>query len=70
MLAVRLPSDIEQRIADLASRTGRTKTFYVREAIESHLDELEDKYLALDRLEKPVKRWSLEDMEDGLDLDR
>lgn len=70
MLAVRLPSDIEQRIADLASRTGRTKTFYVREAIESHLDELEDKYLALDRLEKPVKRWSLEDMEDGLDLGR
>ncbi|MFL0808069.1 MAG: TraY domain-containing protein [Oceanobacter sp.] len=70
MLAVRLPSDIEQRIADLASRTGRTKTFYVREAIESHLDELEDKYLALDRLEKPVKRWSLEDMEGGLDLDR
>jgi len=70
MLAVRLPSDIEQRIADLASRTGRTKTFYVREAIESHLDELEDKYLALDRLEKPVKRWSLEDMDDGLDLDR
>jgi len=70
MLAVRLPSDIEQRIADLASRTGRTKTFYVREAIESHLDELEDKYLALDRLEKPVKRWSLENMEGGLDLDR
>jgi len=29
MLAIRLPTDIEQRIADLASRTGRTKTFYV-----------------------------------------
>ena len=70
MLAVRLSSDIEQRIADLARRTGRTKTFYVKEAIESHLDELEDKYLALDRLEKPAKRWSLEDMENDLDLDR
>ena len=69
MLAIRLPSEIEQRIADLATRTGRTKTFYVKEAIESHLDELEDKYLALDRLEKPAKRWSLEDLENDLDLD-
>ena len=70
MLAIRLPSDIEQRIAELANRTGRTKTFYVKEAILSHLDELEDKYLALDRLENPTKRWSLDDMENNLDLDR
>jgi len=70
MLAIRLPADIEQRIADLARRTGRTKTFYVKEAIMSHLDALEDKYLALDRLENPDKRWSLDDMESNLDMDR
>lgn len=67
MLAVRLPEDIERRIAALAKRTGRTKTFYVREAIMEHLDHLEDKYLALDRLEKPAKRWTLDEMEQDLD---
>ena len=70
MLAIRLPAEIEQRIADLAASTGRTKTFYVREIIMEHLDELEDKYLAMDRLEKPAKRWTLDDMERGLDLER
>jgi len=69
MLAVRLPEDIEKRIADLAARTGRTKTFYVKEAIVEHLDELEDKYLALERLENPAERWSLDDMELGRDME-
>lgn len=46
MLAVRLPEEIEQRLEQLAKRTGRTKTFYAREAILAHLDDLEDLYLA------------------------
>lgn len=50
MLAVRLSADIEERLEALASRTGRTKTFYAREAIEAHLDDLEDFYLAEDRM--------------------
>ena len=66
MIAVRLPPEIEQRIADLSARTGRTKTFYIKEAILEHLDELEDKYLALDRLEKPAKRWTLDEIEQGV----
>ncbi|MCY3940904.1 MAG: anti-toxin [Gammaproteobacteria bacterium] len=69
MLAVRLPEDIEKRIAELAYRTGRTKTYYVKEAIMGKIDELEDKYLALDRLENPEKRWSLEEMEQGRDME-
>lgn len=48
MLAIRLPSDIEQRLEHLAAVTGRTKTFYAREAILSHLEDLEDYYLAAD----------------------
>ena len=52
MLAVRLDKDIEKRLERLASRTGRTKTFYAREAIEAHLDDLEDFYLAEERLRK------------------
>ena len=69
MLAVRLPEHIEKRIAELASRTGRTKTYYVKEAIMGQIDELEDKYLALGRLENPAKRWSLEEMEQGRDME-
>lgn len=51
MLAIRLPADIEQRLEALAIATGRTKTFYAREAILEHLDDLEDIYLAERRLE-------------------
>jgi RHH-type rel operon transcriptional repressor/antitoxin RelB len=42
MLAIRLPESIEKRLERLAKRTGRTKTFYAREAILRHLEDLED----------------------------
>lgn len=51
MLAVKLPLEIETRLDALAKRTGRTMTFYVQEAILEHLDDLEDIYLAEQRLE-------------------
>lgn len=51
MLAIRLPKEIEQRLDALAKATGRTKTFYAREAILEYLDDLEDIYLAEKRLE-------------------
>ena len=51
MLAIRLPEKIEKRLGRLAKRTGRTKTYYAREAILQYLDELEDIYLAEKRLE-------------------
>jgi RHH-type transcriptional regulator, rel operon repressor / antitoxin RelB len=51
MLAIRLPENIEARLDRLAKRTGRTKTYYAREAILQYLDELEDIYLAEKRLE-------------------
>ncbi len=50
MIAVRLQEDQEIRLERLADMTGRTKTYYVREAIERHLEELELVYLAEQRL--------------------
>lgn len=50
MIAVRLPEEIEQRLDALAKATGRSKSYYVREAILEHLDDLEDLYLAEQRL--------------------
>jgi RHH-type transcriptional regulator, rel operon repressor / antitoxin RelB len=52
MLAIRLPQSIEKRLERLARRTGRTKTYYVREAILEHLEDLEDLYLAERALER------------------
>lgn len=63
MLAIKLPEEIESRLAELAAKTGCTKTYYVREAILEHLDELEEKYLAVDCLEKSGKRWALDQLE-------
>ena len=57
----------------LAKRTGRTKTYYAREAILKHLDDLEDIYLAEKRMEAiesgRVKTIPLEEImrEHGLD---
>jgi len=68
MLAIRLPKDIEDRLDKLVKQTGRTKSFYAREAIMEHLDDLEDVYLATKRLKKPAKRWTQDELEQDLDL--
>lgn len=49
--SVRLPADAERRLEALVNQTGRTKAFYIREAILEYLDDLEDIYLAQARLE-------------------
>jgi RHH-type transcriptional regulator, rel operon repressor / antitoxin RelB len=50
MLALRLPPEIERRLEALARKTGRSKSFYAREAILEHLEDLEDTYLAEEAL--------------------
>jgi len=50
--AVRLPDETYDRLQSLARNTGRTATYYIREAIEQHLDDLEDIYLAEQTLER------------------
>ena len=52
MIGVQLPEEFEKRLDALAKATGRTKTYYVREAILEHLDDLEDAYLAEATLER------------------
>ena len=50
--SIRLSPEMEQRLALLASQTGRTKAFYLRELIERGLADMEDYYLAADVLER------------------
>lgn len=45
-VTVRLTPDEEARLEALSQRTGRTKSFYVRTAIQTHLEDLEDAYAA------------------------
>lgn len=52
MLSVRVPEEVEARLARLAEQTGRSKSFYAREALIAHIDDLEDIYLGEKRLEE------------------
>ncbi len=52
MLAIRLPDELEKRLNALARRTGRTKSYYVREALFNQIDDLEDYYLGMETLER------------------
>lgn len=71
--AIRLPDETYERLQLLAQRTGRTATYYIREAIEQHLEDLEDVYLAeraLERLSRGETRtYSLEEVSRELGLD-
>lgn len=68
MLAIRLDAETENRLKRLAEKTGRTKTFYAREAILEYLDELEDIYLVRERLERPAQSYSAQDVKRELGL--
>jgi RHH-type rel operon transcriptional repressor/antitoxin RelB len=48
-VSLRLPEDLKARLEKLAKRTGRSKTFYMIEAISEKMEDLEDLYLAEQR---------------------
>ncbi|MHB9119782.1 MAG: type II toxin-antitoxin system RelB family antitoxin [Burkholderiales bacterium] len=73
-VSIRLPDEIEARLTQLAALTGRSKIFYITEAILEHLDDLEDAFLAekclediragrskTTPLEEVMKRYGLKD---------
>ena len=68
MLSVRLAPEIMERLELLADKTGRTKSFYAREAILRYLEDMEDTFIAIERLETPAKRWTLAELENDVDL--
>jgi RHH-type rel operon transcriptional repressor/antitoxin RelB len=60
-IAVRLNPQLEERLERLAERTGRSKSVYIRRALEEYLDEQEDYLIALQRLEEnlPPIPWEV-----------
>lgn len=71
-VSLRLPDEVTQRLEHLVELTGRSKTFYMIEAIRAHLDDLEDLYIAEKRLIEiragRSKTYSLEAVERSLGL--
>ena len=67
MLALRLPPEIEQRLDALAKKTGRSKSYYAREAILRQLEDIEDDYLTRRRLGRGGQRVTLESLERDLE---
>ena len=57
-VSLRLPDEVAQRLENLAALTGRSKTFYMVEAIREHIEDLEDFYLAEQRLVESRTGWS------------
>lgn len=72
MIAVRMPAEVEARLENLAKKTGRTKTFYVREAVIEHLDDLEDLYLAEEEfraIKAGARTYSIDEVRKDLGLE-
>jgi RHH-type transcriptional regulator, rel operon repressor / antitoxin RelB len=46
MLVIRLRQSVERRLESLAKRSGRTKTYYAREAILRLIEDFEDAHEA------------------------
>ena len=70
--SIRLDPEIEKRLDHLATQTGRTKAYYLRELVKNGLEDLEDYYLAaatMERVRKGEERvFTLEDVERDLGL--
>jgi len=70
MLTIRLENKLERQLDKLAEETGRSKAYFVREAIKNYLEDRSDYLLALKRLEEAGPRVSLEEIERELGLAR
>lgn len=67
---VRIPQEMNKRLTQLAKRSGRSKVYYLREAISSYLEDMEDFILAEAATEKTKKRVKYADLAKELGLAR
>lgn len=62
MFKVQLPQSMDDRITALALRTGKSKSYIIREAILEHLDDLEERFFALAGNPKSHQDWELDQL--------
>jgi RHH-type rel operon transcriptional repressor/antitoxin RelB len=63
MLGVRIEKELEAKLESLAKKTGRTKSYYVREAVRLYLEDREDYLKALAVLERKEPTITLDELE-------
>ena len=67
MISIRLPEEMEKRINNLAKSTQRSKSFFIKEALNNYLEDMEDYYEALKRDTDPEQNLiSLEELKKAL----
>jgi predicted DNA-binding protein len=69
MAAIQIPDELAEQIDQAAQRAGETRDVFLREAVQSRLDDLEDIAIAAERLKSPGKRLPLEQVKKDLGLD-
>lgn len=69
MLALRLPASTDERLARLAKKTGRTKSYYAKLAIEEFLEDQEAYLLATERIKHKLNSMTLDEVEKLLGLE-
>lgn len=71
--SMRVPTELYDRYARLAERTGRTRTYYLTEALEDSIDRLEREYEILKDVEDyragRLTTYSLSEVGEMLGLD-
>jgi len=68
-IAIRLTEELESKLTLLAKKTKRSKSYYVREAIEHYLEDIEDYYMGMEVLKNPGRIYSLQEVRTICDLD-
>jgi RHH-type rel operon transcriptional repressor/antitoxin RelB len=69
MLGIRLEPELEEKLESLAKETGRSKSYYAREAIRQYLEDREDYLKGIAVLERREPTITLEELERRLGLD-
>ena len=69
LVAVRLEEDLNARLSKLAKSTGRSKSFYIQQAIARFMEDMEDTFIAIERLENPGQRYSMDEIKEILNVE-
>ncbi len=68
MLGIRLEPELEEKLDSLAKETGRSKSYYAREAIRQYLEDREDYLKGIAALERREPAITLDELERRLGL--
>jgi RHH-type rel operon transcriptional repressor/antitoxin RelB len=69
MAAIEIPDELASQIEHAAQRAGQSNTAFLREAVLSRLEDLEDIAIATERINNPGERISLEQLKKDLGIE-